>query len=103
MADSLLVFVPHEQAHGARSILKDVGILSPDRTKARPVENEQAAAHSNEVQIFDMAIHSLKYRKLDNGLAVLQKGLDCILQSSDALFASMLSLQCTNMAYRIAS
>ena len=39
MADSLLVFVPHEQAHGACSILAEVGILSPDGTKARAVKN----------------------------------------------------------------
>ena len=38
MADSLLVFVPHEQAHGACSILKEVGILSPDGIKARAVK-----------------------------------------------------------------
>ena len=39
MADSLLVFVPHEQAHGACSILKEVGILSPDGIIARAVKN----------------------------------------------------------------
>ena len=39
MADSLLVFVPHEQAHKACSILKQVGILSLDGTKARAVKN----------------------------------------------------------------
>ena len=37
LADSLLVFVLHEQMHGACSILKQVGILSPDGTKARAV------------------------------------------------------------------
>ena len=39
MAGSLLVFVPHEQAHGAFSNLKQVGTLSPDGTKAGPVKN----------------------------------------------------------------
>ena len=39
MADSLWVFVPHEQAHGACSILKEVGLLSPDGIKARAVKN----------------------------------------------------------------
>ena len=39
MADSLLVFVPHQQAHGACSILKEVTILSPDGIKARAVQN----------------------------------------------------------------
>ena len=39
MADSLLVFVPHEQTHRACSILKQIGMLSPDGTKARAVEN----------------------------------------------------------------
>ena len=34
-----MVFVPHEQAHGACSVLKEVGVLSPDGTKARTVEN----------------------------------------------------------------
>ena len=34
MADSLLVLMPHEQTHGAFSILKQIGILSPDGTKA---------------------------------------------------------------------
>ena len=38
VADSLLVFVPYEQAHGACSILKEVGILSPDGIKARAVK-----------------------------------------------------------------
>ena len=39
MANSLLVLMPHEQTHGAFSILKQVGILSPDGTKARAVKN----------------------------------------------------------------
>ena len=39
MADSLLIFVPHEQTHRASSILKQIGILSPDGSKARAVEN----------------------------------------------------------------
>ena len=39
MADSLLVFVPHEHTHRASSILKQIGILSPDGTKARAVKN----------------------------------------------------------------
>ena len=39
MADSLLVLMPHEQTHGAFSILKQIGILSPDGTKARAVKN----------------------------------------------------------------
>ena len=34
-ADSLLVFMPHEQTHGACSILKEVGRLSSDGIKAR--------------------------------------------------------------------
>ena len=38
MANSLLVLVPHEQTHGAFSILKQIGILSPDGTKARAVK-----------------------------------------------------------------
>ena len=38
-ADSLLVFVPHEQTHRASSILKQIGILSSDGSKARAVEN----------------------------------------------------------------
>ena len=33
-----MVFVPHEQAHGACSILKEVGILSPDGIKGRAVK-----------------------------------------------------------------
>ena len=32
MANSLLVLMPHEQTHGAFSILKQIGILSPDGT-----------------------------------------------------------------------
>ena len=39
MANSLLVLMPHEQTHGAFSILKQAGILSPDGTKARAVKN----------------------------------------------------------------
>ena len=39
MADSLVVFVPHAQAHGASRILKQVGKLSSDGTKARAVRN----------------------------------------------------------------
>ena len=39
MANSLLVLMPHEQTHGAFSILKQIGILSPDGTKARAVTN----------------------------------------------------------------
>ena len=35
----LLVLMPHEQTHGAFSILKQIGILSPDGTKARAVKN----------------------------------------------------------------
>ena len=38
MADSLLVLLPHEQAHGTCGILKEVGILSPDGIKARAVK-----------------------------------------------------------------
>ena len=39
MANSLLVLMPHEQTHGAVSILKQIGILSPDGTKARAVKH----------------------------------------------------------------
>ena len=39
MANSLLVPMPHELTHGAFSILKQIGILSPDGTKARAVKN----------------------------------------------------------------
>ena len=39
MADSLLVFVPHEHTHRASSILKQIGILNPAGSKARAVEN----------------------------------------------------------------
>ena len=39
MADSLLVFVPHEHLQRALCILNQVGILSPDGTEARPVKN----------------------------------------------------------------
>ena len=39
MANSLLVLMPHEQTHGAISILKQIGILSPDGTKARAAKN----------------------------------------------------------------
>ena len=39
MAHSLLFLMPHEQTHGAFSILKQIGILSPDGTKARAVKN----------------------------------------------------------------
>ena len=39
MADSLLIFMQHEQTHRAYSILKQTGILSPDGTKARAVKN----------------------------------------------------------------
>ena len=39
MANSLLALMPHEQTHGAFSILKQIGILSPDGTKARAVKN----------------------------------------------------------------
>ena len=35
----LLVLLPHEQTHGAFSILKQIGILSPDGTKAMAVKN----------------------------------------------------------------
>ena len=38
MANSLLVLM-HEQTHGAFSILKQIGILSPDGTKTRAVKN----------------------------------------------------------------
>ena len=34
-----IVFVPHEETHRASSILKQFGILSPDGTKARAVQN----------------------------------------------------------------
>ena len=39
MANSLLVLMPHEHTHGAFSILKQIGILSPDGTKVRAVKN----------------------------------------------------------------
>ena len=39
MANSLLVLMPHEQTHGAFSILKQIGILSPDGTQTRAVKN----------------------------------------------------------------
>ena len=39
MANSPLVLMPNEQTHGAFSILKQIGILSPDGTKARAVKN----------------------------------------------------------------
>ena len=39
MANSLLVLMPYEQTHGAFSILEQIGILSPDGTKARAVKN----------------------------------------------------------------
>ena len=39
MADSLLVLVPYKQKNIASSILKQIGILSPDGSKARAVEN----------------------------------------------------------------
>ena len=39
MAESLLVFVPHEQTHRASSILEQIKILSPDGTKVRAVQN----------------------------------------------------------------
>ena len=39
MADSLFVLMPHEQTHGAFSILEQIGILSLDGTKARAAKN----------------------------------------------------------------
>ena len=39
MANSLLALMPHAQTHGAFSILKQIGKLSPDGTKARAVKN----------------------------------------------------------------
>ena len=39
MANGLLVLMPQEQRHGAFSILKQIGILSPDGTKATAVKN----------------------------------------------------------------
>ena len=39
MANSLLALMPHEQTHGASSILKQIALLSPDGTKARAVRN----------------------------------------------------------------
>ena len=39
LADSLLVFMPHEQMHRASSILGQTGTLSPDGTKGRAVKN----------------------------------------------------------------
>ena len=39
MADHLGAFVPHEQRHGAISLLKEAGILSPDGPEVRAVEN----------------------------------------------------------------
>ena len=39
MTNSLLVLLPRDQTHGAFSILKQIGILSPDGTKARAVKN----------------------------------------------------------------
>ena len=39
MADSLLAFVPHEQTYRASSILRQTGILSPDGSKVRAVQN----------------------------------------------------------------
>ena len=38
MADTRLVFGPHEQSDRASSILKQIGVQSPDGTKARAVE-----------------------------------------------------------------
>ena len=39
MADSILVFVSHEQRHRAFGILDQAGIVSPDGTIVRAVEN----------------------------------------------------------------
>ena len=38
MADSLVVFVSHEQMYSASSILKQIGILSLDGTKVRAMK-----------------------------------------------------------------
>ena len=43
MADSLLVLVPYKQKNIASSILKQIGILSPDGSKARAVEKRHEA------------------------------------------------------------
>ena len=48
MANSLLVLMPHEQTHGAFSILKQTGILSPDGIKARAVKNVREEAGPDE-------------------------------------------------------
>ena len=39
MTDSHLVFVPHEHAHGACSLLEEAEKASPDGTKARAAKN----------------------------------------------------------------
>ena len=50
MADSLLVLVPHEQTHRASSILQQTGILSPDGSKARAVDEARNEAHRQQLE-----------------------------------------------------
>ena len=44
MADGHLVFVPQEQTHRGCSILKQIGVLSPDDTKVKLIANSLSAA-----------------------------------------------------------
>ena len=59
MADSLLIFVLHGQAHRALSILKQVGILSPDIPEVRAVTNVMKfianSPSAAEVAVMEMA------------------------------------------------
>ena len=73
MADSLLVLVSHEQTHRASSILKQTGILSPDGSKARAVENVMKLIANSLSAAKAAPTEMAREAGSDNGVIALQK------------------------------
>ena len=72
MASSLLVLMPHEQTHGAFSILKQIGKLSPDGTKARAVKNVMKLI-ANSLSVAKVALTQMAGEARPNKLALLNR------------------------------
>ena len=72
MANSLLVLMPHEQTHGAFSILKQIGILSPDGTKARAVKIAMKLI-ANSLSVAQVALTDMAGQARPNKPALLNR------------------------------
>ena len=77
MADSLLVFMPHKRTHRASSIPKQIGLLSPDGTKARAVKN-----------VMKLIAYSLSFAKLCKAYKVAPSTQPTGLMGRNGLFMS---------------